>query len=179
MISAEADASRQDVQQAFPPPPPYYKDFAPHEDSGDEHMLPAPPPPVQGEYQLFGELHTTEDGIPPLTVRPLFTVSESGSVDFRKELVKLNKELLFCYLDLIDTLIERPSAYARSVEHVGVVARNMQYLLNTLRGHQARATLELMLRKEIAEGQKAVKELREAANVAHEFVKRGDTLMLS
>ena len=44
--------------QAFPPPPLYYKDFAPHKDSGDEHMLPAPPPPVQGEYQLFGELHT-------------------------------------------------------------------------------------------------------------------------
>ena len=86
MTSAVADASRQDVQQvlsylecnshamtsagainlsytirllqAFPPPPPYYKDFAPHEDSGDERMLPAPPPPVQGEYQLFGELHT-------------------------------------------------------------------------------------------------------------------------
>ena len=56
--------------------------------------------------------------------------------DFRTELCSLNKELLFCFLDLMNTLVERPSAYARSVENVGVVARNMHYLLNALRGHQ-------------------------------------------
>lgn len=36
----------------------------------------------------------------------------------------------------MNTLVERPSAYARSMENVGVVARNMHYLLNALRGHQ-------------------------------------------
>ena len=60
----------------------------------------------------------------------------SARADFRTELRKLNKELLFCFLDLVNTLVERPSAYARAVENVGLVARNMHYLLNALRGHQ-------------------------------------------
>ena len=65
-----------------------------------------------------------------------FDSGQSVGAEFRAELRKLNRELLFCFLDLINTLVERPSAYARSVENVGLVARNMHYLLNALRGHQ-------------------------------------------
>ncbi len=56
--------------------------------------------------------------------------------DFKKQLGRLNRELLFGYLDLLDCLVQRPSAYARAVENVGVGARNMAYLLNALRAHQ-------------------------------------------
>jgi hypothetical protein len=59
--------------------------------------------------------------------------------DFRGQLARLNRELLFAYLDLVDCLVERPSAYARAVENVGLLARNMAYLLNALRAHQARS----------------------------------------
>ncbi|CAL5228168.1 g11249 [Coccomyxa viridis] len=169
-------AAETDVQQAFPPPPPYYQDFAAFADASQDSSLPEPPPPIKGEYQLFGELHTTEDGIPPLTVRPLFSVDAPGSVDFRTELRKLNKELLFCFLDLINTLVERPSAYARSVENVGLVARNMHYLLNALRGHQARATLEETLRQEISDGKQAVEDLRSAAQRAQQLLERSEAV---
>ncbi len=56
--------------------------------------------------------------------------------DFRAELGRLNRELLFAYLDLVDCLVDHPSAYARAVETVGVLARNLTYLLNALRAHQ-------------------------------------------
>jgi hypothetical protein len=60
----------------------------------------------------------------------------AGNTDFKGELRRQNRELLFAYLDLLDRLVERPSAYARCVENIGVVARNMHYLLNALRAHQ-------------------------------------------
>ena len=60
------------------------------------------------------------------------------STDFRKELSRLNREALFGLLELVDTLVDRPSAYARLAENIGLVLRNANYLLNLLRAHQAR-----------------------------------------
>ena len=59
------------------------------------------------------------------------------TTDFKAELRRLNRELLFTFLDLLDCLVQRPSAYARAVENVGLIARNMSYLLNALRSEQA------------------------------------------
>lgn len=59
------------------------------------------------------------------------------ATDFKAELRRLNRELLFTFLDLLDCLVQRPSAYARAVENVGLIARNMSYLLNALRSEQA------------------------------------------
>ena len=66
--------------------------------------------------------------------------SHAVAADFRGQLARLNRELLFAYLDLVDCLVERPSAYARAIESVGLLARNMAYLLNALRAHQARGS---------------------------------------
>ncbi|BDA46552.1 probable mediator of RNA polymerase II transcription subunit 7 at N-terminal half [Coccomyxa sp. Obi] len=82
----------------------------------------------------------SEDGIPPLSVRQLFKVDPHGRLDFKAELRRLNRELLFTFLDLLDCLVQRPSAYARAVENVGLIARNMSYLLNALRMHWKRHT---------------------------------------
>ena len=50
-------ASEQDTVQhaeAFPPPPPFFHLYA----EGRDTDPPPPPRPVQGTYQMFGELHT-------------------------------------------------------------------------------------------------------------------------
>ncbi len=47
------------TQQAFPPPPAFFKLYREDADGSAEHPLPPKPPePVQGEYEMFGELHT-------------------------------------------------------------------------------------------------------------------------
>lgn len=56
--------------------------------------------------------------------------------DFRGELRRLNRELLFAFTDMLAAVAGRPSQSARSVELVGVLARNLQHLLNLLRPHQ-------------------------------------------
>ena len=58
------------------------------------------------------------------------------SADFRKELGRLSREALFGLLELVDALVERPSAYARLVENIGLALRNANFLLNLLRAHQ-------------------------------------------
>ena len=60
----------------------------------------------------------------------------SCAADFRKELGRLNREVLFGLLELVDALVQRPSAYARLVEGIGLALRNANFLLNLLRAHQ-------------------------------------------
>lgn len=63
-------------------------------------------------------------------------VNPVACADFRGELRRLNRELLFAFTDMLAAVAGRPSQSARSVELVGVLARNLQHLLNLLRPHQ-------------------------------------------
>ncbi|BBN13128.1 mediator of RNA polymerase II transcription subunit 7 [Marchantia polymorpha subsp. ruderalis] len=144
---------------AYPPPPPYYrlyKDFSENPDS-----CPAPPPPVVGTYNLFGANYTTDDVLPSLEEQGLRQLYPTGpNVDYKKELRSLNRELSFQFLELSDVLVERPSQYARRVEDMGLILRNMHHLLNSLRPHQARATLIHILESQIQRRKKAVADIR-------------------
>ncbi|CAM6090071.1 unnamed protein product [Calypogeia fissa] len=143
----------------YPPPPPYYKlykDF----DSNPE-SAPAPPPPVTGTYAMFGSNYTTDDMLPSLEEQGLRQLYPKGpNVDYKKELRSLNRELCLQFLELADVLVERPSQYARRVEDMGLILRNMHHLLNSLRPHQARATLIHMLDSQIERRKQAVAEIR-------------------
>lgn len=57
-------------------------------------------------------------------------------VDFKKELRSLNRELQLHILELSDVLVERPSQYARRVEDISLIFKNLHHLLNSLRPHQ-------------------------------------------
>lgn len=56
--------------------------------------------------------------------------------DFKKELRALNRELQLHILELADVLVERPSQYARRVEEISLIFKNLHHLLNSLRPHQ-------------------------------------------
>ncbi len=56
--------------------------------------------------------------------------------DFRGELRRLNRELLFAFADMLAAVARAPSQSARSVEAVGLLARNVAHLLNLLRPRQ-------------------------------------------
>lgn len=58
--------------------------------------------------------------------------------DFKKELRSLNRELQLHLLELADVLVERPSLYARRVEEVSLIFKNLHHLLNSLRPHQVK-----------------------------------------
>jgi mediator of RNA polymerase II transcription subunit 7 len=105
----------------------------------------------------------TEDGMPPLQVRALYAMCTDGGIDFREELLSLHRELAVNYLELLAVLVEAPSSYARQLESVGLVLRNMLHLTNLARAVQARATLCKALRHSAEKKRRAAAELRDAA----------------
>nr|XP_027088112.1 mediator of RNA polymerase II transcription subunit 7b-like isoform X2 [Coffea arabica] len=119
----------------YPPPPPFYRLYKKY--SEDSKSAPEPPPPIEGNYQLFGATYTTDDVLPSLEEQGVRQLYPKGpNVDFKKELRALNRELQLHILELADILIERPSQYARRVEDISLIFKNLHHLLNSLRPHQ-------------------------------------------
>jgi len=129
------------TQQLFPPPPRYYGDACPCTGS----CVLEPPPRPQDSYQVFGEMYSVETGMPLLQVSQEFKRNADGSIDIKKQLGQLYEKLVECIKEVVNTLAREPSEYARGVERLGVLFRNMQYLINLLRPVQARHTLEDVL----------------------------------
>ncbi|CAK8536226.1 unnamed protein product [Lathyrus sativus] len=143
----------------YPPPPPYYRLYKNY--LQDPESAPEPPPPIEGAYICFGGSYTTSDVLPSLEeqgVRQLY--SKGPNIDFKKELRSLNGELQLHILELADILIERPSQYARRVEEISTVFKNLHHLLNSLRPHQARATLIHILELQIERRKQAVEDIK-------------------
>lgn len=56
--------------------------------------------------------------------------------DFKQELTKLNKEVLFSFHELLSFLINQPSQMSQQTANISTLLRNMHHLLNMLRPHQ-------------------------------------------
>ncbi|PPD90573.1 hypothetical protein GOBAR_DD12501 [Gossypium barbadense] len=118
----------------YPPPPPFYrlyKDYLQNPKSAPE-----PPPPIEGTCVCFGGNYTTDDVLPSLEDQGVRQLYPKGPNIFKKELRSLNRELQLHILELADVLVERPSQYARQVEEISLIFKNLHHLLNSLRPHQ-------------------------------------------
>jgi hypothetical protein len=73
----------------------------------------------------------------------LLSLKYLSFVDFKKELRSLNRELQLHILELADVLVERPSQYARRVEDISLIFKNLHHLLNSLRPHQVNYFLSI------------------------------------
>ncbi|KAG0573438.1 hypothetical protein KC19_VG178500 [Ceratodon purpureus] len=176
---------------AFPPPPPYYRLYNYGDDSSS---APSPPAPVTGTYVQYGGNYTvcflyhslvlfslpffspwkTMDVLTGLEEEGLRQLYPTDSdVDFKRELRALNRELILQFLELTDALIERPFQSARCVEDITLILRNTHYLLNSLRPHQARATVIHMLETQSIRRKEALADIRrkraEARGMLQEF----------
>lgn len=159
----------------FPPPPRFYRLYAPEQEDEDAgrreegdrgeggavRRPPEPPePPEASEFEAFGLIYSLEDGLPPLrTDKVLFEVND-GRVDFKSELLKLNKEILYHFIDLIDVLATRPGEYVHALSDLEAVFQNTHYLLNAMRHFQARATLQHALQTQVEDHRQAIEDLR-------------------
>ncbi|GBG64796.1 hypothetical protein CBR_g46752 [Chara braunii] len=188
---------------AYPPPPPFYrlyKHFKSDEEEGEEDgrsdedadktkgpdsageiggedwdLPPQPPPPITGAYVMYGQTYGTEDVLPTLEEQGLRQLYPKGvNVDFKKELKALNRELLFNFLELADVLVDRPSQYARRIEDIGLIFRNIHHLLNGLRPHQARTTLIHILEVQLKRRKEALAEIRRRREEAKALLRGAD-----
>ncbi|XP_073132347.1 mediator of RNA polymerase II transcription subunit 7a-like isoform X1 [Henckelia pumila] len=154
----------------YPPPPPFYKLYKDY--SQDPDSAPSPPPPIQGPYVLYGASYTTDDVLPGLEEQGVRQLYPKGpNIDFKKELKSLNRELQLHFLELADVLVERPSQYARRVEDISLIFKNLHHLLNSLRPHQARATLIHILEQQIERRKQAVEDITRRREEAQRLLK--------
>ncbi|CAM8963735.1 unnamed protein product [Rhodiola kirilowii] len=159
------------AKAAYPPPPPYYKLYKDYDPKHPESW-PQPPPPIQGTYVCFGANLTTDDVLPSLEDQGVRQLYPKGSnVDFKKELRSLNRELQLHILELADVLVDRPSQYARRVEDISLIFKNIHHLLNSLRPHQARATLIHILELQIQRRKQAVEDIKRRREEAQKLLK--------
>ncbi|AED90613.1 transcriptional co-activator-like protein [Arabidopsis thaliana] len=154
----------------YPPPPPYYrlyKDFSENTDSAPE-----PPPPIEGTYVCFGGNYTTEDVLPSLEEQGVPQLyPKDSNLDYKKELRSLNRELQLHILELADVLVDRPSQYAKRIGEISSIFKNLHHLLNSLRPHQARATLIHIMELQIQQRKQAVEDIKRRREEAQGLLK--------
>ncbi|URE40685.1 Mediator of RNA polymerase II transcription subunit [Musa troglodytarum] len=163
------------TSSSYPPPPPYYRLYKDYLE--DPESAPEPPPPVQGTYPLFGATYTTDVVLPSLEdqgVRQLYP--KGPSIDFKRELTSLNRELQLHILELADVLVERPSQYARRVEDISLIFKNLHHLLNSLRPHQCCYFDVLLLGESNTHSHSRTSDTtKEASNRGYQKEERGGT----
>ncbi|PWA78748.1 hypothetical protein CTI12_AA212300 [Artemisia annua] len=126
-------------------------------------------PMKQGEHGYFQkesgfwicEESVTDDVLPTLEdqgVRQLYPKGPNVGI-FQKG-IELNREMQLHILELADVLIERPSQYARRVEDISLIFKNLHHLLNSLRPHQARATLIHILELQLQRQKQDVEDIK-------------------
>ncbi|PKA65684.1 Mediator of RNA polymerase II transcription subunit 7b [Apostasia shenzhenica] len=155
---------------SYPPPPPFYRLYKDYLE--DPKCAPEPPPLIQGPYPLFGATYTTDVMLPSLEdqgVRQLYP--KCPNIDYKKELRSLNRELQLHFLELTDVLVERPSQYARRVEDISLIFKNLHHLLNSLRPHQARATLIHILERQIQHRKQAIEDIKRRREEAQKLLR--------
>ncbi|CAN4122985.1 unnamed protein product [Withania somnifera] len=106
-----------------------------------------------------------------LVRKVLFLIQLIRVTDFKKELRALNRELQLHILELADVLVERPSQYARRVEEISLIFKNLHHLLNSLRPHQARATLIHILELQIQRRKQAIEDIKRRREEAQKLLK--------
>ncbi|KAF1884056.1 hypothetical protein Lal_00013016 [Lupinus albus] len=103
----------------------------------------------------------TDNVLPSLEEQGVRQLYPKGpNVDYKKELRSLVGELLLHLLELADILIQRPSQFARRVEEISTVYKNMHHLLNSMRPHQARATLIHIMELQIQRRKEALEDIK-------------------
>jgi len=109
----------------------------------------------------------TKDGLPPLGLAQRFEEAPGGAVDFRGELLRLNKGLIAAFLGLLNALVaETAPAWEEQLDEVRAFLHNMMFLANHLRPIQARAALRAHLEQEAAARRVALHEVGQASELA-------------
>ncbi|KAJ3067855.1 Mediator of RNA polymerase II transcription subunit 7 [Podochytrium sp. JEL0797] len=150
-----------DLQLQYPLPPAHYKRFTAEALAAKDDPLLLPPPPLGpgvAAYTVFGETLRLQDKAPlpkDLAFEQLF----ADEFDRAEELKRLNHSLLLNFLELNHVLTTQPEEYHRKIADIRLIFKNMHYLLNGYRPHQARDTLKLLMELQIKRRQKMAREI--------------------
>ncbi|KAL0489316.1 mediator of RNA polymerase II transcription subunit 7 [Acrasis kona] len=194
----EQDAEAQFVD-VYPPPPIYYRLYG----ATSNVEPPLPPKPIENDsFQSFGQTLSVKDIIARPSdhnVKELFQEADQKThVDRIRELKKMNRSLLFNYLELLNLLIESPTAKIEEDKELAIITEtpeapfqqtkkfawevkinqiqlimiNISYLLNSYRPHQSREQLIVILKEQLNRRQTATKIINDCVGKCCEVLKQ-------
>jgi len=132
-------------------------------------IAPKPPPPIKGEYTMFGVKYNVDDVI----IRPLESQNMERlypkQYDKRKELKKITASIICSFIDLVNILVQCPNDKSRQekLNDIQLLFINLHHVINEFRPHQARETLKVMMDLQKKEVIQSSKELTEGINKAN------------
>ncbi|KAK5103085.1 Mediator of RNA polymerase II transcription subunit 7 [Lithohypha guttulata] len=178
----------------FPAPPPFWRSFTTqnlaqleeHESQADFDpadlpyslaVLRPPPRPTENtkEYHVYGTTYT----ISPAPTLPFeddqlidftsLTTASTQRVHARK-LWQLTKSLVLNYLELSTIMAVDPKSYHEKVKDIEVLMTNVNGVINTLRPHQAREGLKIMLTNRLDAGREEMEKCDKLKAEIEEFL---------
>ncbi|KAJ2715965.1 Mediator of RNA polymerase II transcription subunit 7 [Coemansia spiralis] len=173
MLENAPPGAGQQLDDSYPAPPDYFGLFtdenlgrlaavgaeAALEDPELRYLVP-PPPPEDGAYAGFGLLWQVHGRLPTLAEQNIPQLYPEGPVDRIAELKRLNRLVVFEFLDLVDVLVKDPSQFGARTARIRYVFVNIHHLINEYREHQAKETLKLMLQEQIDAKHRAAERTR-------------------
>jgi len=138
------------IKSTHPAPPVFFSLFT-DESKGDSELWTPPPPP--GTVDCFGapEADTLISHQLPTGVPVLFQQDADGSINYSRELRKLNRATADGFVGLLDAVVKEPASVDRRADDVSNLFMNTTHLLNRIRAHQARQILISTLKRQIDE----------------------------
>ncbi|KAL0248796.1 hypothetical protein GEMRC1_004030 [Eukaryota sp. GEM-RC1] len=132
------------MSTTYPPPPPFYQLYT------EEHSLDPPEPPSDS-----GNTFISFDESFPL-VKQAQNLSDQATqlfpsdlTDLKSELKKLNRSLLFNFMELLRVAIKFPSKYLPKVTEIETIIINFKFLLEHYRDIEFSNKLKLEIQQRI------------------------------
>eukprot|EP00050_Salpingoeca_kvevrii_P017912 m.69222 g.69222 ORF g.69222 m.69222 type:complete len:245 (-) comp7797_c0_seq2:95-829(-) len=134
---------------AFPPPPAYFAQYTAEATADSAARLLQPPAIPAEPHSVFG-IVTDENAplLPSLEDQQQVRLYAAGDdIDHVAELHKLNRMLVGKFIELNDTLSDRPDDATRDtmLQRIHEIFINMHHLMNEFRPHQGHETVRAML----------------------------------
>ncbi|KII68335.1 Mediator of RNA polymerase II transcription subunit 7 [Thelohanellus kitauei] len=145
------------IELLYPLPPEIYKLYT--DDNIQKGTTPKPPMVVSGQYKSFGvSCDTNETLIKSLESQGIQSLKQDLNgllkfthLDDRRDLVKLNRSILFNFLDLLSIISHDPTDEAKfeKVEQLRLMFINFHHIINELRPIQAFESVGIFLSKQL------------------------------
>ncbi|KAI0040815.1 hypothetical protein FA95DRAFT_814199 [Auriscalpium vulgare] len=156
-------------------PPPNQRDVLSDQPDVPEWPLTELEPPrvdwirEEGHYNIFGDTWFLKETIPSLAEMGGHQLyPEDLAVDRRPALLSILRSMLLTYSSMLKSMLVAPSinateppAWQREVEWITVLAQNIMAAANDLRPVQARASLELMMQRQVQMRRQETKAIHE------------------
>mmetsp|Transcript_11783 Transcript_11783/g.15299 ORF Transcript_11783/g.15299 Transcript_11783/m.15299 type:complete len:181 (-) Transcript_11783:39-581(-) len=167
------------VSSQYPPPPIFYKSYGPNSDGPHVNAVSlAPPPPPSEEYQCYGDTWKVVETIRSLKEEGVEQLFEEPVKNPAAEIKRLIRESLKIYSELlkidldeeVDPTKPENDPQIKKATELDTHFKNILYLVNHYRPHQAREELINMLRQQVSARKSSAERLRTLIKEAREKI---------